>query len=92
VVGTENMPAACAYDILGEDGDSDGVGEYGYPGPLTSGLGMTKESFGGVLAFTLGIVGGAIGDTGRLSGVIYLRAAKVDCFGLFCGTALIVVY
>jgi hypothetical protein len=25
VVGTENMPAACAYDILGEDGDSDGA-------------------------------------------------------------------
>jgi len=25
VVGAENMPVACAYDILGEDGDSDGV-------------------------------------------------------------------
>lgn len=47
VVGTENMPAACAYDILGEDGDSDGVGEHGDPGPLASGLGMTNESFAG---------------------------------------------
>ena len=64
VTGLENTPAACAYDILGEDGDSVGVGEDGDPGLLTSDVGMTNESFGGVLAFILGLVGFVGGDTG----------------------------
>jgi len=64
VVGAENMPAACAYDILGNDGHSDGVGEHRDPGLLTSGLGMTNESLGGVWAFTLGFVVYVVGDTG----------------------------
>ena len=31
VVGVEKTPAACAYDIFGDDAESDGVGEHEDP-------------------------------------------------------------
>jgi hypothetical protein len=81
IVGIENTPAACAYDILGEDGDSDGVGGHGAPGP-----------FGSWLAFTPGLEDFVVEVASWSSGVIYRRAAKVDLFGSLSGRALIVVY
>ena len=64
MVGTENTPAACAYDIFGNDGESDGVGEHGEPDLLASGLGTTNDSFGGLVVFASGLVGVVVGDTG----------------------------
>jgi hypothetical protein len=50
VVGAENTPAACAYDIFGDEGDSDGVGEHEDPFISLVQLGPSERNASPILA------------------------------------------